>query len=110
MEIIFKMAIFSDELFNVFDEEEEEDKKPKKKIKRPNAVDLTKLSPESVETATKKPKVDFGSLEGEDDDDGDEKMEEGVVKEDDDTYVSLCGDTPYCNYIFDAYSCQHGDY
>ena len=82
------MAMFSDDLFNVFEEDNNNDTKSKKKLKRPGIAHLTKSTKEdSLITSTKKPKIDFGSCEINDDKSGEEKMEE-AVKEGEDRLVN----------------------
>ncbi len=78
------MAMFSEDLFNVFEEDNDNDTKSKKKLKRPGIAYFTKSTKEGgLVTATKKPKIDFGSCEMNDDKDGEEKMEEAVKEGDD---------------------------
>ena len=75
--------MFSEDLFNVFEEDEDKEKKPKKKLKRPGGLETTRQDDEPMEEGaiTKKPKIDFAAFEGEEEEkDGEEKAE--GVKED----------------------------
>ncbi len=97
------MAMFSEELFNVFEEDADKDKKPKRKLKRQNIIETSK-KPEEGATVTKKPKIDFTAFDGDDDDekneedekDGEDKMEEEVKE--DDMYV------PFLSLSFPPFS------
>lgn len=67
--------MFSEDLFAVFDENEDTEKKTRKKLRRPETAgnDSEKMEVDNS-SPVKRPKLDLASLEGEEERDGEDKM------------------------------------